>query len=494
MWYVVSFLTNAIILVFQIAGGRLLAPYLGTSVGVWAGLISVVLGGMALGYHLGGKFSGTTASPQRISSVLAFASATAFLAWGMRDMVPTIIASTPLPVTMAAVLIGGILFMPTVILLAALSPMIAKNLILRLEESGKVVGALNAIGTVGSIVGAIATSMLLIPFFGLNTILLAVPISLCVMALIVHRGISATTTGTLAIALVISLGINAAPTRADGFVADISTSYNRLFITEEPTYSNALALWTSPFGIQCLMPRTEDGTIEETELALPYQRAHESVLTFAFPEGPKRALFLGGCVQSFPRYILRAYPETIADVVEIDPGITDVAISHFGFVPSSFPTLTTIHADARVFVNSTREPYDFIHMDAFGSAGRVPFHVMTEEMFKRLSALLTDEGIVIVNIHGAYEGEGALFPSVYEKTARTVFSEVGVYQFTNIPFAPQNLVLVATKNRILPDTIISPENPAMVLVRVPMDPNVRTLTDNYAPVEGIVRETLRLPD
>jgi LytS/YehU family sensor histidine kinase len=52
-FYALSFLTNATILVFEITGGRLLAPYIGNSVGVWAGLIAVILGGMAIGYHFG---------------------------------------------------------------------------------------------------------------------------------------------------------------------------------------------------------------------------------------------------------------------------------------------------------------------------------------------------------------------------------------------------------------------------------------------------------
>ncbi|MEK9177235.1 MAG: fused MFS/spermidine synthase, partial [Patescibacteria group bacterium] len=88
--YFLSFVTNAAILVLEIAGGRLLAPYIGTSVGVWAGLIAVILGGMALGYRVGGHLGDRDASQKRIGLVITVAGMAALISWGMRDFIPTL--------------------------------------------------------------------------------------------------------------------------------------------------------------------------------------------------------------------------------------------------------------------------------------------------------------------------------------------------------------------------------------------------------------------
>lgn len=489
--YTLSFFTNATILVFEITGGRLLAPYLGTSVGVWAGLIAVVLGGMAIGYHFGGKFADRNSSEKRIAHVLFLSGIAALLAWSVRDLIPSSVAYAHLEVTLGALVAGTVIFMPTVILLAALSPMLAKNLIQNLDNSAKVVGELNAVGTAGSIAGAVLAGMILIPLYGVGSILLGVAVALLAVSFFLLKNNLIKFAGLGAGFIFFALGVNAIPTFADTLVADVSTAYNRIFITEENYAGKTLALWTSPFGIQCEMYVDEYGNVNESRLAADYQRAHDTVILNEFPKGPARMLFLGGCVQSFPRYLLKKYPNASADVVEIDPGMTKVAEKYFGLNPTAFPTLKTIYEDARIFVNKDHEAYDLVYFDAFDQSGHVPFQLMTEEMFKRMSAHVTDDGVVLVNALGSYEGEGALFPSVFVKTAREVFPHVALYEFTGHPHENQNLVILASKTRELPEVFTSDAYPGLVLHQAPIDENVIAITDDYAPVEGVFRSTLR---
>lgn len=485
--YTIAFFTNAAILVFEIAGGRLLAPYIGTTVGVWAGLIAVVLGGMALGYHYGGRLADKNASRERIGLVLFGAGATALLSWSVRDSLPELFQVTQMSPTVGALVIGTALFMPTVFLLAAISPMLAKNLIERLESTGKTVGELNAVGTGGAIVGAVATGMFLIPYFGVSTIMLGVAIPTLLLGVVLARKYILKLAGVTALSLLVAFLLNTPTNEARGWVADISSAYNRIIITEEDAGGDTLALWTSPFGIQCQMYVNAEGQADETRLVGAYQKAHALVIAHFFPEGPARGLFLGGCIGAFPRHLSLLYPNMESDVVEIDPEITEVARNYFSFDATKFPLMSIFHEDARVYVNREHEPYDVLHMDAFGSAGRVPFHLMTKEMFERLKENMREDGIVIVNVHGAYEGGGLLYPAVYAKTANSVFKTVAVYQFTDSPNMPQNLVLVASETRVLPEKI---ESGSLILKRVTTPENVIVLTDDYAPVEGLSREKL----
>lgn len=491
--YALSFFTNAIILIFEIAGGRLLAPYIGTTVGVWAGLIAVVLGAMAFGYHYGGKLGDRDSSRSRMGLLILLSGIAALLAWGARDLVPGMFAHlgyySP---TVGALVIGTILFLPTVILLAMVSPMIAKNLIQRLDDSAKTVGELNAVGTAGSIVGAVATGMFLIPRFGVDVILFGVAISILAVALLLMRKDVLKISVFLIAVAAVSLLLNASPTRADGWIADITTPYNRVVLTEGYAHDDrTLALWTSPFGLQCQMYVTEEGEADEARLVDNYQQSHDMAIRALFPEDSVRALFLGGCIFAFPRYFLTHYPASSADVVEIDPGMTDVAKKYFGYTPEAFPNMAIINDDARMYVNRDHTPYDLVYLDAFGSGGRVPFHLITSEMFERLGKHVNENGILLLNVHGAYAGEGVTYPAVYVKTTRTAFSNVALYQYTGVPEVNQNLVLMATHGRELPDEFTNPLYPGLSLKKVDTPDSVIILTDNYAPVEGMAREKLR---
>src|SRR3990172_1660198 len=51
------FICGAVIMIFELVGSRVLAPYLGTSIYVWTSLIGVILGSLSLGYFLGGKMA-----------------------------------------------------------------------------------------------------------------------------------------------------------------------------------------------------------------------------------------------------------------------------------------------------------------------------------------------------------------------------------------------------------------------------------------------------
>ena len=59
---IVVFISGALVMILEILGSRILAPYIGTSVFVWTSLIGVVLASLALGYRIGGKLADKSVS------------------------------------------------------------------------------------------------------------------------------------------------------------------------------------------------------------------------------------------------------------------------------------------------------------------------------------------------------------------------------------------------------------------------------------------------
>src|SRR5687768_18201089 len=58
----------------EITASRLLAPYLGSSTIVWANLIGIVLGALALGYWLGGRLADKRPEPRLLGVIVLAAS------------------------------------------------------------------------------------------------------------------------------------------------------------------------------------------------------------------------------------------------------------------------------------------------------------------------------------------------------------------------------------------------------------------------------------
>lgn len=55
MLEVVVFLCGAVVMILELVGSRLLAPYLGSSIIIWSSLIGTILGCLSLGYWWGGR-------------------------------------------------------------------------------------------------------------------------------------------------------------------------------------------------------------------------------------------------------------------------------------------------------------------------------------------------------------------------------------------------------------------------------------------------------
>ena len=56
-FYSLSFLEGASVMAAELLGAKMLAPYFGTSLNVWSAVLAVTLGGLAMGYFVGGVFS-----------------------------------------------------------------------------------------------------------------------------------------------------------------------------------------------------------------------------------------------------------------------------------------------------------------------------------------------------------------------------------------------------------------------------------------------------
>jgi MFS family permease len=169
--YLLAFTSGFCIMGIELLGGRILAPFFGSSVHIWGSIITVFMLSLSLGYLFGGKLSTRSAS-LAIYGIIFVIAAIALLPialssqWLMEVIFLTIEDSRygSLLASMA------LFFVPTVIL-GMLSPYSVRLLVKNSNESGQIAGKLYFISTLGSALGTITTSFYLVLWFDINTII-----------------------------------------------------------------------------------------------------------------------------------------------------------------------------------------------------------------------------------------------------------------------------------------------------------------------------------
>lgn len=483
------FLTGAVVMIFELAGSRILAPYLGTSLSVWTAIIGVILGSLSLGYFLGGKLADHQPSLRHLSFIIFLNGCLIGLAGLIKDpFLTAIFGWGRSSLELAAVLASVVLFGPASLVAGLVSPYAVKLKIENLASSGQTVGNLYALSTIGSISGTFAAGFFLIPRFGTSKIVFGLALSLLLLSLALFaKEFFKTKTAALAAAglmLVLNPALTKPYTRAD--IIDIDTAYNRLWLEhglDRATGQPTLLLQTDPSGAQ------SGRFLDSDEILFDYAKYY--LLSEHFRPDARRFLMLGGAAYTFPTYYLNRHSEAEMTVVEIDPSMTAVAQEYFGLVPDR-PGLKIEHQDARVFLNNATGTYDTIYGDAFGSYSTVPYQLTTLETVKHMNRLLDDNGLVILNLISAIEGDRGQFLRAEYATFKQVFPQVLLFAVASDDGAKtQNLILVASKSR-QPLDLKSPKPEIQRLLSrrwtKPIETDLPVLTDDFAPVENYHRQ------
>ena len=180
---------GAVLMGFEMLGSRYLVPYFGGGINTWAGLISVVLCGLAIGYLVGGRLVDREASPRVIGIPVALAAAYLALVPLGVDNVLRWVMDTLGYGAVAILFASSILLLVPFSLLGILSPAAVRLLIRSTEESGRVAGVVYGLSTIGNVFGVLFTTFLLIPTIGVRpiTYLYAVLLAACAVSLLTLR-------------------------------------------------------------------------------------------------------------------------------------------------------------------------------------------------------------------------------------------------------------------------------------------------------------------
>jgi hypothetical protein len=179
-----AFVSGFIIMAIELLGGRILAPYFGSSIYVWGSIITVFMLSLSLGYLAGGRLS---LHNPRLSRYGSFFLGAAVL------LLPLILWSNVLMEALflhiedpryGSLLVSMLLFFLPTAVMGMIAPYSVRLLVVESERSGHVAGLLYFISTLGSALGTLATSFYLVLWFEVNQILTTMGVVLAIAGLV----------------------------------------------------------------------------------------------------------------------------------------------------------------------------------------------------------------------------------------------------------------------------------------------------------------------
>ena len=416
---------GAAILVVEILGAKMLAPYVGTSHFVWTAQIAVTLISLAGGYALGGWASDRTPRLAVYFRFLAIAGVA--LALSIPLVEPIAFACVRLPLPVAALVCSAALYVVPLTLMATTVPFLIRVLASSMDQVGMQAGRLSAVSTLGSVAGVVLIGYVLIPFLP-NSVTMGITAGILVLIPAIHalkwgrkEGASFAGAG-LALLLCAGLagyGIHAESTHQFSEVKELArmnSNFGKLQVVESKEGRRRYYL------NDYLMQNTYD-VVQKKSTSLFTYMLHG--LTRGYAPGLNKALCIGLGVGIVPMQLVADGIQV--DVAEINPAIIGLAEQYFDFEPSRM----NIHiADGRQFINQTTNRYDAIVLDAFlGDSS--PGHLMTREAFGSMKSHMAPEGVLVMNCFGDFAAGADFFVGSIDRTLRSVFKEVRMHASGN---------------------------------------------------------------
>jgi predicted membrane-bound spermidine synthase len=490
--YLTACVTGAAVMIVEILGAKMLAPYFGTSHFVWTAQIAVTMAALACGYYAGGRLVDRAARLGRLyASILAAALALTLTVW-LRERVAY--ALLGLPLAAGSLLTSVFLFFLPLGLLAMTGPFLARMISRSLRDVGGTVGRLSAVSTVGSFLGTAAIGYLLIPLLPNSWTMYGTAAVLAALAAgwFLAWGRRGSSSAATAACIAFGIASGAWGLRFDG---------PRIPGTQELFRGN------SSFGlIQVIQPagsriRYYLNDYLTQNVYDPVSGTSAAMFTWmledlarAYTPRLDDVLCIGMGVGMVPRELARGGARV--DVVEINPAVVPVARRFFDLDTAAFDL--TI-GDGRWFVNQTGSRYDAVLLDAF-VGDNVPSHLMSREAFAAIARILKPDGVLVINTFVDFDSRDDFLGASLMKTLRSVFPGVRAHgaRQTNMLFVassrdPLTVLSLPDFSEVHPDALADVRLAFTSLWEPNPDRGI-VLTDDFNPADfhdAANRETLR---
>ncbi len=310
--YLTEFFSGMSVMAVELGASRLMAPYFSSSQIVWTVIIGVIMIAMALGNVWGGRMADKNPSPDRLYGRLLLAAvwialipfAGRYLIGGISLLLAAFVTKNFL--VWAALFACLAVFAFPCVLLGTVTPSLVKYTVSSLDDNGKTVGELNALNTIGSIIGTFLPTFVTIPAVGTAITFLifsGVLAAISILYFLSQRKKMARS--ALAVVLILALGLTSGSYSfafwEDGITLEDESIYNYLQVKE--TDASVVLSTNVLFGVQSILMKNArlTGMYYDYALASPLMAGITS-------QTPGNILILGLGTGTFAKYCSEYFP------------------------------------------------------------------------------------------------------------------------------------------------------------------------------------------
>ncbi|MFH1319322.1 MAG: fused MFS/spermidine synthase [Bacteroidota bacterium] len=180
--YLLLLIEGGSLMAVELIGAKLIAPFYGNSLYVWAAVLAITLGGIAIGYFLGGTVSSKF---HNIKTMLIIIGVSVVLVFIMPHTSNFIMSATlGLELRLGIVISCLFFLMPPLVCFGMIGPLMVRLVSTELDKVGKAAGTVYFTSTVGGIIATFLFGFYLIPFWGLKLSTYTTAIALAALPLL----------------------------------------------------------------------------------------------------------------------------------------------------------------------------------------------------------------------------------------------------------------------------------------------------------------------
>ncbi len=416
-FFLIIFIEGYIVLSTELLAIRILTPYVGSGTDTISIIIAAVLLPLATGYYFGGKFTPSRNGKEfnrtirrKLSHNVLISSF--FILLGLSFLssalfIQTII-STLTHDRIFVTTIYTLLFLVTPVFLLGQTTPLLSNFFSE-QKLSETTGKILFISTLGSFIGAIFTTLVLMPYIGVNH---TVVVNIALTALLYF---SLNKSGKFEKSVIIALSLIFV-----GYALNSQKVLDNFGIVESNKYNNIAIITDPEDGTRMfILNNTVSSGIDKQGKPYAYIQYVEDHFINTLPDDRKPAHIL---VLGAGGFTLGLNDDTnIYDFVDIDGSLKNVAEEKFlghklGTNKHFYPM------PARGFLMQNTQKYDLILVDLFFGLQNIPEHLVTRDFFEQVRSAMKPDGYVTANVLASASYRD-LFSRNIDETFRSVFPD-----------------------------------------------------------------------
>jgi len=427
--------TGAAVMIIELMGVRLMAPWFGQSQLVWTNVIGVVLASLAVGQWLGGRWAEHRRHPKP-TTLLIIAGALSIASPDIVRLVSPLVLPDDLGleeaypfVTLGSLLVSFVAVGVPMLAMGAVAPWLVRLSREASEAPGRVAGAILAAGTLGSLLGTFGATHVLLGAFGSSLTVRFAGGLLLVAGLVLAVGNGGVTKGALLTLLVPAMSIPwPERERSSHVLESVTTPYQDVRVELDADGTRLLRINE---GLDSFHSAYRPGDLWTDRyfdaFVVPALMAPES------DDGARSICVIGLGGGTMARQVQVVIPDARILGIELDDRLVDLGREWFG-LPDSVSVAGGV--DGRLALHVVQEQFGAILVDAYAQQIYLPPHLCTREFFEEVKAKLLPGGVAALNLSGRTREDPVV--SAVASTFARVFPNASM---ARIPWS-RNMILV----------------------------------------------------